>query len=212
MVSAILPPNPAIAQPARGPEMQQGPGPHRIKPHEVEVLTWAIDQEPRVNVRAAFVLYILTGVRKSELLAARRRDIDWQERTLRLPDTKSGEAQSIPLSAAAQAILRALPVMSGNSYIFRGERRGAHPVNIDKAWGRARKVATVRLWFTSKDKRVSALIGHLTRTLDRTRQPLPKHPVADRAREKAMIERTNGQCRHLSNPSCLVCTPSTKII
>jgi hypothetical protein len=44
----------------------------------------------------------------------------------------------------------------------------AHLVNIDKAWGRARKVATVRLWATSKYKRVSALFGHLTRTLDRT--------------------------------------------
>ncbi len=88
------------------------------------------------------MLYILTGVRKSELLAARRRDIDWQEGTLGLPDTKSGEAQSIPLSAAAQAILRALPVMSGNPYIFPGEKRGAHLVNIDKAWGRARQAAT----------------------------------------------------------------------
>ncbi len=138
------------------------------RPHEIEALAWAIDQEPSVYVRAAFVLYILTGVRKSELLAARRRDIDWQEGTLRLPDTKSGEAQNVPLSAAAQAILRALPVMSGNPYIFPGEKRGAHLVNIDKAWGRTRKAATVRLWSTSKDMRVSALIGHLTRTLDRT--------------------------------------------
>ncbi len=136
-------------------------------PHEVEALAWAIDQEPNVYVRAALVLYLLTGVRKSELLAARRRDIDWHEGTLRLPDTKSGEAQNVPLSAAAQAILRALPVMSGNPYLFPGNKKGAHLVNIGKAWCRVRQTATVRLWATSKDKRVSVLLEHLTRSLER---------------------------------------------
>ena len=86
---------------------------------------------------------------------------------MRLPDTKSGEPQNVPLSAAAQAILRALPVMSGNPYIFPGEKKGAHLVNIDKAWRRVRKAATVRLWAASKDKRISALLGHLTQTLGR---------------------------------------------
>ena len=137
-------------------------------PHEVEALAWAIDQEPSIYVRAALVLYLLTALRKSELLAARRRDIDWQEGTLRLPDTKSGEPQNVPLSAAAQAILRALPVMSGNPYIFPGEKKAAHLVNIDKAWRRVRQAATVQLWAASKDKRVSALLGHLTQTLERT--------------------------------------------
>ncbi len=137
-------------------------------PHEVEALAWAIDQEPNVYVRATLVLYLLTGLRKSELLAARRRDIDWQEGTLRLPDTKSGEPQNVPLSAAAQAILRALPAMSGNPYLLPGGKKGAHLVNINMAWRRVRKVATVRLWATSKDKRVSALIERLTRTLGQT--------------------------------------------
>ncbi len=66
------------------------------KPYEVEALAWAIDQESNVYVRAALVLYLLTGLRKSELLAARRRDVDWQEGTLHLPDTKSGEPQNVP--------------------------------------------------------------------------------------------------------------------
>lgn len=136
--------------------------------HEVKVLAWAIDQEPNVYIRAALVLYLLTGVRKSELLEARRRDIDWQSGVLRLADPKSGQPQSVPLSAAAQAILRALPVMSGNPYLLPGNKKAAHLVNIDKAWRRVRKAATVRLWATSKDKRVSALIEHLTRTLERT--------------------------------------------
>lgn len=137
-------------------------------PHEVEALVWGIDQEPNVYVRAALVLYLLTGARKSELLAARQRDIDWQTGTLRLPVTKSGEPQTVALSSAAQAILRALPVTSGNPYIFPGEKEGGHLVNIDKPWQRVRRRATVRLWATSQDKRLSALMKRLTRTLDRT--------------------------------------------
>jgi len=35
-------------------------------------------------------------------------------------------------------------------------------------------------------------------------QPGPKYPEAVGARETAAIERTDGQCRRLSNPSCLV--------
>ena len=46
-------------------------------------------------------------------------------------------------------------------------KEGAHLVNIDKAWRRVRGAATIRLWATSKNKRVSALMGHLTRTLGR---------------------------------------------
>jgi integrase len=138
------------------------------EPHEVAALVWGIDQEPNVYARAALVLYLLTGARRSELLAARRRDIDWQTGTLHLPDTKSGEPQSIALSGAAQAILRALPVTSGNPYIFPGEKERAHLVNVDRLWQRVRQRATVRLWAISQDKRLSALIGHLTQILDRT--------------------------------------------
>lgn len=138
------------------------------EPHEVEALVWGIDREPSIYVRGALMLYLLTGARKSELLAARQRDIDWQAATLHLPDTKSGEAQAVALSSAAQAILRALPVLSGNPYVFPGEKEGGHLVNIDKPWQRVRRRATVRLWETSSDGRVSALIVHLTRTLGRT--------------------------------------------
>ncbi len=58
--------------------------------------------------------------------------------------------------------------MSGNSYLFPGNKKAAHLVNINKAWRRVRKVATVRLWALSEDKRVSALIERLTRTLGQT--------------------------------------------
>ena len=93
----------------------------------------AIDTEANVYVRAAMWLYLLTGVRKTELLQAERADIDWNAAQLHLPDTKSGEEQFVALSAPALAILQAVPAMEGNPYLLPGAKKGRHLVNIDKA-------------------------------------------------------------------------------
>ena len=87
------------------------------------------------------VLYLLTGLRKTELLRARRDDVDWNRGTLHLPDTKSGEEQSATLSGAALAILQSIPQQEGNPYFLCGAKPGHHLVNIEKPWRRIRKAA-----------------------------------------------------------------------
>ena len=114
-----------------------------LKPEELPALATAIDGEPNIYARAALWLYLLTGVRKTELLRARWGDVDWDRGTLKLPDTKSGEEQEVPLSAAALAILQSVPRLDGNPYILPGAVAGHHLVNIDKAWRRVRKRAGV---------------------------------------------------------------------
>ena len=76
-------------------------------PEELPRLMQAINQEPDVYARAALWLYVLTGVRKSELLKARWDDVDWDRKELRLSDTKAGRVHYVPLSGPALAILRA---------------------------------------------------------------------------------------------------------
>ena len=114
-----------------------------LKPEELPGLAKAIDAEPNIYVRAAIWLYLLTGVRKSELLEAKRDEVDWERGQLCLPDTKAGEEQIAPLSAPALAILQALPRQEGNPYILPGAKKGHHLVNIDKPWRRIRKAAGV---------------------------------------------------------------------
>ncbi len=135
------------------------------RPEEVRALAWAIDQEPNIYVRAALWLYLLTGLRKSELLTARRADIDWARAQLRLPDTKAGEEQFAVLSGPAIAILRAVPALARNPYILPGAKKSAHLVNIDKPWRKIRKRATVYLWAHSPDQQVSGLVARLTAKL-----------------------------------------------
>lgn len=128
---------------------------------EVRALAQAIDQDPNIYVRAGLWLYLLTALRKTELLTARRSDIDWTEAQLTLPDTKSGEEQVVALSEPAIAVLRAVPALSGNPYILPGAKKGQHLVNINKPWQKIRKRATVYMWATSPDEQVSDLVARL---------------------------------------------------
>ncbi len=114
-----------------------------VTEEELPALARAIDAEPNVYVRSALWVYLLSGARKSELLEARWDQIDWDRGILNLPDTKSGEAQTVALSKPAIAILRATPELEDNEHIFPGKKEGRHLVNIDKPWGRIRKAAAI---------------------------------------------------------------------
>jgi integrase len=91
----------------------------------------------------ALWLYLLTGMRKSELLSAKWTDIDWQRQELRLGKTKAGRVHYVPLSAPAIAILRDLPRIEGSPYILPGHVHGRPLGNINKSWERIRKAAGV---------------------------------------------------------------------
>ena len=112
-----------------------------VKPTELPALLEAIEEEPNPYVRAAFKLYLLTGLRRSELLGLCWKDVDFDRRELRLEDTKAGRAHVLPLSAPAVDILRDLPRMLGNPYILPGHSHGQPLVNVSKPWQRIRKRA-----------------------------------------------------------------------
>jgi integrase len=128
--------------PARGVEPFRERARDRwIRPSEMPRLAQAIAAEPNVYVRAAIWLYLLTGVRKGELLRARWSDVDFERAELRLPETKSGEPHVVPLSSVALRVLSEIPRQAGNPYILPGAKRGTHLVNIGKNWRRIREAA-----------------------------------------------------------------------
>lgn len=114
-----------------------------IKPDELPKLMKRIDNHPNTYVRAALWLYLLTGLRKSELLSARWDEIDWERSELRVGHTKADRTHYIPLSGAALKLLRELPKRDKNPYILPGAREGQHLVNIDKPWREIREAAGV---------------------------------------------------------------------
>jgi integrase len=96
----------------------------------------AIANEPNLYIRAAIWMFLLTGVRKNELLTAKWTDISFETRSLVLQKTKSGKAHLVLLAPEAIAILQHLPRQSGNPFVFPGAKAGQHLVNIYKPWYR----------------------------------------------------------------------------
>jgi integrase len=115
-----------------------------VTPEEVPRLVTAINQEKNPYVRAAIWLYLLTGLRKSELLRAKWTDVDWAREELKIPDTKAGHVHYVPLSGPALAMLRKTSRLEGNEYILPGRNPGGHLINIHKPWHRIRARAELR--------------------------------------------------------------------
>ncbi len=109
---------------------------------ELPRLLEALEAEPNIYIKSSILLFLLTGMRKTELLTSRWEWIDWERRELRLPDTKGGRPHIVPLVDAAVEILRGLPRVAGNPYIFPSPSKpGCRLWNIDVPWRRIRAAA-----------------------------------------------------------------------
>ena len=116
-----------------------------VSSEELPRLIEAIQNEPNQYAQYALWLYLLTGLRKEELLAAKWSDVTQTNGNLqmRILDTKNGKTHYLPLSDAATALLSQIPSVDGNPYIIIGKNEAAHLVNIDKPWQRVRKAAGI---------------------------------------------------------------------
>jgi integrase len=114
-----------------------------VTPKELPRLVKAIELEPNVYVRAVLWMYLLTGVRKSELLNAQWSDIDIDRCELRIEETKAGRPHIVPLSEPAMQVLEQLPRQQGNPYIFPGARPGRPLAGFSKNWRTIRKRANL---------------------------------------------------------------------
>ena len=82
---------------------------------------------------AAICLLTLTGARLREILDAKWEHVDLERGMIFLPDLKTGR-KPIYLSAAAAAILSALPRIDGNPYVIPGEKTGQPRADLKRPW------------------------------------------------------------------------------
>jgi len=91
--------------PARGLKMFQETARDRfIQVGELEILFKALEAEPQL-FRAFFIMSLLTGARKSNVLAMRWVGLDLTTAYWRMPETKGGTTVVVPLVAPAISIL-----------------------------------------------------------------------------------------------------------
>ena len=77
-----------------------------LHPDELKRFLEALKEEPNPAFRDLFLLLLLTGARKSNVLAMRWQDINLDSSVWTIPQTKIGEPQMLPLSPQAVEVMR----------------------------------------------------------------------------------------------------------
>lgn len=113
-----------------------------LRKEEVKRLMEATAKQKDPLVRAAVPLFLLTGLRKRELLTAKWEHVDLERGEIRLPETKTGVAQVRLLPAPAVRILRELPRVKNSPYVFPSPQDKTKPRDdIKKPWASIREAA-----------------------------------------------------------------------
>ena len=96
----------------------------------------SLAKEPNDTIRDFFLLSLLTGARRSNVLEMRWNQINFAEGIWRIPDTKNGTPQNVTLSPEAATILEARKANSESPFVFPGEGASGHLVEPKKGWKR----------------------------------------------------------------------------
>jgi integrase len=110
----------------------------RLLPHEIEQFLEAVASESNETMRDYVLLSLYTGARKSNVLAMRWDEISFEGKTWRIPLTKNGTAQTIPLEDAEIVILkrRSLAVEANCPWVFPGTGTNGHLADPKSGWKR----------------------------------------------------------------------------
>lgn len=97
----------------------------------------ALAQENNDALRNYFLLSLLTGARRDNVLAMRWANLQLTEGLWRIPITKNGEPQNVTLSPEAITILQAShKARKGSEFVFPSTGKSGHLVEPKAAWRR----------------------------------------------------------------------------
>lgn len=111
-----------------------------VHPDELPKLFESLQQEPNIYLRAIILTLLLTGQRKGEVLSMKHEDVDLTRRVWRIPITKPGKPHILPLPEPVVELLRNLPAVADNPFVFPG-RGSSHFTNLQHPWNRIRNRA-----------------------------------------------------------------------
>ncbi len=117
-----------------------------LQPNEMPLLFQALSVEENETAKDYILLSLMTGARKSNMLAMRWNEIDMDLKKWRIPDTKNGEPVTIPLIPQAIDILKRRKALTNSPWVFEGEGNKGHFADPKKPWDRIRQRATLALW------------------------------------------------------------------
>lgn len=96
----------------------------------------ALAEEPNSTIRDYILISLLTGARRSNVLALRWQDINFERAEWRIPMTKNGTPQTVALSPEAIEILHNSKQSDNALFVFPGSGKSGHLEEPKKGWKR----------------------------------------------------------------------------
>ncbi len=122
---------------------------------EIRNLFYAADSDDNIYAAAYVKILLLTGVRRSEGLGMKweHLQLDGPKPMWYVPHTKSGKSRYVILNPMAVEILKSLPKVYGNPYVFVGKVAGQPIINPIKAFKRMLDLVGIESNFRLHDLR-----------------------------------------------------------
>jgi len=115
-----------------------------LEPHEIPAFLAAVNAEENPDIRDFVLLALLTGARRTNVLEMAWKDLDLENGRWRIPETKAGEPQVVPLHRAALDILKARRDTVSGFFVFPGTGRSGHLAEPKTGWARILKRAGIK--------------------------------------------------------------------
>jgi integrase len=112
-----------------------------LTPAETQRLKLAVENSPNPLLKHIVALLLLTGCRKRELLDAKWDEFRLDQRTWRIPTSKTGKPRHVPLSDDAVAVLKALPRYEGCPFVVPNPQTLRPITSFYHSWDTARRAA-----------------------------------------------------------------------
>jgi len=108
-----------------------------LQPDELPRFFAALDAEDNQMARDYIMLSLLTGARKSNVLAMRWDQVVFERAEWRIPETKNGDPLTVPLSRNALEILESRRQGTNSEWVFPvGNSKSGHFTDPKRAWQR----------------------------------------------------------------------------
>lgn len=105
-----------------------------IRPDELVRFFKALMEAHNTDIRDYIVMSLLTGARQYNVLTMRWDEIDFALGTWRIPKTKNGESQTVPLTRFALQLLNERHTNKEGDWVFPGKFPGTHLKEPKATW------------------------------------------------------------------------------
>jgi integrase len=96
----------------------------------------ALADEQNDTMRDYFLLSLLTGARRANVLSMQWKDVNFKREEWRIKETKTGTPQTVTLSPEALDVLRNRKPSEPTTFVFPGDGSSGHLIEPKKGWKR----------------------------------------------------------------------------